>query len=76
MEKLSKTTEVVYKLVVEAQQPIESDDVVSNLNFNLRTVRYAFKTLYDSALIEQAPNVADLRNYYYRTYPSAFASLN
>lgn len=69
--KLSKTTKVVLKLIMDAQSPIKSDDVVSNLNFNLRTVRYALKTLCDSQLIERVPNLSDLRSYYYRASPEA-----
>lgn len=76
MKKLSKTTAVVLKLILEAHQPMNSDEVVSNLNFNLHTVRYALKTLCDSALIERVPNLADLRSFYYRASPSAFATLN
>ncbi len=72
--KLSKTTKVVLKLIMDAQEPIKSDDVVSNLNFNLRTVRYALKTLCDSELIERVPNLTDLRSYYYKAAPGAEAS--
>lgn len=70
--KLSKTTRVVLKLIMDSEQPIKSDDLVVNLNFNLRTVRYALKTLCDSELIERVPNLTDLRSYYYR--PSAAAT--
>ena len=69
--KLSKTTKIVLKLIMNAEEPIKSDDLVTNLNFNLRTVRYALKTLCDSQLIERVPNLTDLRSYYYR--PSAIA---
>ena len=69
--KLSKTTKVVLKLIVDAEEPIKSDDVVSNLNFNLRTVRYALKTLCDSELIERVPNLTDLRSFYYRPTSTA-----
>lgn len=73
--KLSKTTKVVLKLIMDAQEPIKSDDLVSNLNFNLRTVRYALKTLCDDQLIERVPNLSDLRSYYYRPSAIADASL-
>ena len=70
--KLSKTTKVVLKQIMNAEQPIKSDDLVENLNFNLRTVRYALKTLCDSEFIERVPNLSDLRSYYY--VPSAKAA--
>ena len=73
--KLSKTTKVVLKLIMDAEQPIKSDDLVTNLNFNLRTVRYALKTLCDSELIERVPNLTDLRSYYYKPSAIADASL-
>ena len=57
--KLSKTTRVVLKLIVESNGPIKSDDLVSGLNFNLRTIRYALKTLCDSQLIVRVPNLSD-----------------
>ena len=72
--KLSKTTKIVLKLIMEAEEPIKSDDLVTNLNFNLRTVRYALKTLCDSQLIERVPNLTDLRSYYYK--PSAIADVS
>ncbi len=72
--KLSKTTKVVLKLIMDAEEPIKSDDLVTNLNFNLRTVRYALKTLCDSQLIERVPNLSDLRSYYYK--PSAMADVS
>jgi predicted transcriptional regulator len=74
-DKLSKTTKVVLKLIMDAQVPIKSDDLVTNLNFNLRTVRYALKTLCDSHLIERIPNLTDLRSYYYRPSDNANYSL-
>lgn len=73
--KLSKTTKIVLKLIMDAEEPIKSDDLVSNLNFNLRTVRYALKTLCDSRLIERVPNLTDLRSYYYKPSAIADASL-
>ena len=69
--KLSKTTKVVLKLIMDSESPIKSDDLVINLNFNLRTVRYALKTLCDSELIERVPNLSDLRCYYYRASNNA-----
>ena len=69
--KLSKTTKVVLKLIMDSELPIKSDDLVINLNFNLRTVRYALKTLCDSELIERVPNLSDLRSYYYRASNNA-----
>lgn len=65
MTKLSKTTRTVLKEIVSSGNPVKSDDLVSNLSFNLRTIRYALKTLCDSALIERVPNLTDLRSYYY-----------
>ena len=76
MAKLSKTTRIVLKEIVGSNNPIKSDDLVLNLNFNLRTIRYALKTLCDSALIERVPNLTDLRSYYYIPSKSAVQALN
>lgn len=70
--KLSKTTKVVLKEILDSDNPIKSDNLVQNLQFNLRTIRYALKTLCDSALIERVPNLTDLRSYFY--VPSQKAS--
>lgn len=75
MTKLSKTTKIVLQEIVSFGNPIKSDELVNSLKFNLRTIRYALKTLCDSELIQRVPNLTDLRSYYYIPSENAAALL-
>ena len=62
MTKLSKR---VLNRLITYQQPMKPHDLVTDLQLNLRSVRYALKILSEMELIERTPDLDDLRTYYY-----------
>jgi predicted transcriptional regulator len=69
--KLTKIPKRVLNELLNAQKPLKSDDLVKNLEVDVRTVRYALKILKDSNYIQRVPNLHDLRTYYYMPLSNA-----
>lgn len=72
--KLPKASRTVLKALMDANKPLKTNELVHELRFNLRTVRYALKSLCDSQYVDRIPDLSDLRSYYYT--PSKRADYN
>ena len=65
ISKLSKLSEKVYKLLVEKNQPLKTDDIALLLGISKRSARYALNLLFDTTNIMKIPDLHDLRTFYY-----------
>ena len=65
MPKGSKLSEKVYKLLVEKNKPLKTDDIAFHLGISKRSARYAVNLLFDSKNIMKIPDLQDLRTFYY-----------
>ena len=60
-----KLSEKVYKLLVEKNRPLKTDDIAFHLGISTRSARYAVNLLYDTKNIIKIPDLQDLRTSYY-----------
>ena len=66
--KQSKLTRIERKVLIGLENepiPIKAEDLVNKLHMNLGTIQYGLKLLYKAGLINKAPDLKDLRKYYY-----------
>ena len=64
-KKKSKVAHKVFKFIEEKNKPMKPEQIVSEMNMNLRSVRYGLKLLLEAGLITKYPDLEDLRSYFY-----------
>ena len=62
---VTKLSEKVYKLLVEKNKPLKTDDIAFHLGISKRSARYAVNLLFDAKNIIKIPDLQDLRTSYY-----------
>lgn len=63
--KLTRLATKVLNALVETNEPVKPNELVTMLDMNLRSVRYALKLLQEADIVGRQPDLGDLRTYYY-----------
>ena len=67
VQALNKSVQDVYFIVLGKKMKVR--EIEKKSKYSSRTIRHALKTLTELKLIEQIPDLGDLRSHYYRGVP-------